>query len=416
MSKIKIQHFGPIREGFTENDGWMDINKVTVFIGNQGSGKSTVAKLISSFTWMEKALVRGDGDESYFIENDFFLKKILSYHRIEGYFPELKDHQSYLGYDGVAYKIEFTNGKLNISTKDYEHFNLPQIMYVPAERNFVAYVKSPKELKLSSDAMQEFIIEYENAKNALSEFLELPIGDAYLRYKKNTDTLTLTAGNYTHLNLSDASSGFQSLVPVYLVSNYLAYSVFDQTKNQSSSMSADELERFKVEVAEIYNNNSLSQEQKRVAVTVLSSKFNKTAFINIVEEPEQNLFPSSQWKVLQSLLFFNNLNTGNQLIMTTHSPYIINFLSIVMQGYSLMDKVNKSANRQDAIDRLKKIVDIAALVPSEQVVVYEMDEIRGTIRKLPMMYGIPSDKNYLNNMLAEGNHLFDQLLEIEETL
>jgi len=34
----------------------MDVKKVTVFIGNQGSGKSTVAKLISSFSWIEKAL------------------------------------------------------------------------------------------------------------------------------------------------------------------------------------------------------------------------------------------------------------------------------------------------------------------------------------------------------------------------
>jgi ABC-type glutathione transport system ATPase component len=49
MSKIKIKNFGPIQEGYNENNGWIDISKVTVFIGNQGSGKSTVAKLISTF-------------------------------------------------------------------------------------------------------------------------------------------------------------------------------------------------------------------------------------------------------------------------------------------------------------------------------------------------------------------------------
>ena len=51
MSRIKIKNFGPIKEGCTENDGWIDIKKVTLFIGNQGSGKSTVAKLISTLTW-----------------------------------------------------------------------------------------------------------------------------------------------------------------------------------------------------------------------------------------------------------------------------------------------------------------------------------------------------------------------------
>jgi predicted ATPase len=58
MSRIKINNFGPIRKGFVEDDGWLDINKVTVFIGNQGSGKSTVAKLISIFSWLEKNIVR----------------------------------------------------------------------------------------------------------------------------------------------------------------------------------------------------------------------------------------------------------------------------------------------------------------------------------------------------------------------
>ena len=52
MGKIKIKNFGPIKEGYQDNDGWIDIKKVTVFIGNQGSGKSTVAKLISTFVWI----------------------------------------------------------------------------------------------------------------------------------------------------------------------------------------------------------------------------------------------------------------------------------------------------------------------------------------------------------------------------
>jgi hypothetical protein len=28
MSKIRIRNFGPIQEGYLENDGWMDIRKV----------------------------------------------------------------------------------------------------------------------------------------------------------------------------------------------------------------------------------------------------------------------------------------------------------------------------------------------------------------------------------------------------
>ncbi len=62
MSKIRIKNFGPIKEGFKEADGneWMDVKKVTVFIGNQGSGKSTVAKVISTLTWMEKSSINSE--------------------------------------------------------------------------------------------------------------------------------------------------------------------------------------------------------------------------------------------------------------------------------------------------------------------------------------------------------------------
>ena len=83
MSRIKIKNFGPIREGFLENDGWMDVNKVTVLIGDQGSGKSTVAKLISTLSWIEKDLFRSEGATLRFRKQERIFKKYLEYHRVE---------------------------------------------------------------------------------------------------------------------------------------------------------------------------------------------------------------------------------------------------------------------------------------------------------------------------------------------
>jgi hypothetical protein len=143
---------------------------------------------------------------------------------------------------------------------------------------------------------------------------------------------------------------------------------------------------------------------------------NKTAFVNIVKKPEQNLFPSSQWQILQSLLEFNNINSDNQLIMTTHSPFIINFLSIAILGEYLKRKIDASLKANQLIPKLNEIVSEKALVPSDVVVVYQLNEVDGSIEKLSAPYGIPSDKNYLNNNLREGNQLFDSLLELEEEL
>jgi hypothetical protein len=179
-------------------------------------------------------------------------------------------------------------------------------------------------------------------------------------------------------------------------------------------MSTEETQRFKKGVVDIWNNKNLTDEQRRVAFSVLSSKFNKTAFVNIVEEPEQNLFPSSQWQLFKSLLELNNMNTGNKLIITTHSPYIVNFLSIAIQGKDLKTKL--SENQQNLFSKLNAIIPECSLIDSQDVVVYQLDETTGGIKKLSMEYGIPSDRNYLNDMLREGNRQFDSLLEIEEEL
>jgi energy-coupling factor transporter ATP-binding protein EcfA2 len=407
MSKIKIKNFGPVKDGCLENDGWLDIKKVTVFVGNQGSGKSTVAKLISTFSWIEKALVRGDFDKKWFERSSRLKNPLLSYHRLENYFYPNTD----IEYQGDAYSIKYKNGLMSINKTTNETYPLPQIMYVPAERNFLTYIKGAKELKLSSEALQVFNTEYGKAKEDMKGMVRLPINDVDVEYNKQYDNLYLKGSDYK-IEISEAASGFQSFIPLYLVSNYLANSVKKQSENKEP-MSSDELNRFKKGVQEIWSNDTLTYEQIRIALSTLSAKFNKTAFINIVEEPEQNLFPSSQWQMLQSLLEFNNMNEGNKLVLTTHSPYLVNFLNIAIQGKDLKSKIGL---KNDLLKELYDVVSEGSLISFDEVAVYQLDENTGTITRLKSSYGILSDRNYLNDMLREGNQKFDKLLEIEEKL
>jgi predicted ATPase len=411
MSKIRIKNFGPIKAGYQENDGWLEVKKVTVFIGNQGSGKSTVAKLISTFTWIEKALVRGDYNKKWFERKNKLKTQYLNYHRLENYFKINGIDHSEIQYQGDAFTIHYENGSLLISEITNQAYPLPQIMYVPAERNFIAYVKTPKELKLSSASLKEFLTEFDNAKNDMKNLVRLPINNTDIEYDKLNDTLNLKGEGYK-VKLTEASSGFQSLVPLYLVSSYLAHSVKKQSEANKEPMSSEEMQRFKKGVEDIWSNENLTDEQKRIALSVLSAKFNKTAFINIVEEPEQNLFPSSQQKMLNSLLEFNNMNQGNKLIMTTHSPYLINFISLAVKADDLKGKVKKEALKT----RLNDIVPLRSTVNPKELVIYELDESDGSIKKLGNFEGIPSDSNFLNKSIALGNQLFDSLLEIEEEL
>jgi len=390
-------------------------NELVAIVGSSGSGKSTVAKLISTFMWIEKALVRGDYDKKWFERKNNLKNQYLNYHRLENYLKNSGVNKTVIEYEGDAFSIVYRNDSLVIKEVHNEEYLLPQIMYVPAERNFITYVKTPRELKISSESLKEFLTEFDNAKNEIKGLIHLPINNIDIEYDKLNDTLNLEGEGY-RVKLTEASSGFQSLVPLFLVSGYLANSVRRQSGTNKETMSSEEMQRFKKGVEDIWNNNNLTDEQKRVALSVLSAKFNKTAFINIVEEPEQNLFPSSQWQMLQSLLKYNSMNKGNKLIMTTHSPYIINYLSIAIQGEYLESKIKKSSQRDKLLSNLYNLIPQESLISADEVVVYQLDEKDGSIIKLETIEGIPSDKNYLNQTLEESNLLFDSLLEIEQEL
>ena len=396
MSSIIIQHFGAIKM----HNAPIEIKKVTFFIGNQGSGKSTVAKLIATFMWIEKALVRGDYNKKWFKRKNRFKNTFLPYHRIENY---LKGN-TFIQYEGEAYIITYEDEFLKLEEKKNNNYSLPQIMYVPSERNFIAYVRSPKELKLSSEALKEFLTEFDNSKEIVKN-LSLPINKAMLDYDKLNNTLNLKGEDYK-IKLTEASSGFQSFVPIYMVSNYLVNTI-KKDSGIKVSMSGEEISRFRKEIEQLYKDKYLNDELKRIAISVLSKKFNKTSFVNIVEEPEQNLFPTSQRDMLYSLLKINNEIADNKLIITTHSPYLVNYVSVAVEAGKLKQVVTVEKEEQ-----LNKIVPISSVVNSDDLAIYQLNE-KGSVELLESYEDIPSDENFLNNEIGRTNELFADLLDLQ---
>jgi predicted ATPase len=408
MSKIKIKNFGPVKEGFIENDGWMDVKKVTVFIGNQGSGKSTVAKVISTLTWLEKAINRGDiekGKVSFSM-----LKKFFNYQKIDNYFSK----NTYIEYFGEKYYIlcDRTKEFPVVTEVKNKNYIVPKIMYIPSERNFLSTISDAFNVKGLPDNLFTFAEELRKAQKELNgKKIKLPIEGYFYEYDEE-ENLSYVVGDNYRISLLEASSGLQSFIPLYLVSKSLSFSISKRQKKENNELTVTQSIRFANEIMKIMNSDNLSEKEKSKQTSLIKGRYFNKCFQNIVEEPEQNLFPSSQWEMLKSLLEFNNKNKGNRLIITTHSPYLINYLSISIQAYFLKNQIKT----EDLKRRLNNVVPLKSIVNPKDAAIYQLDDINGVIARLPDYKGIPSDNNYLNQSLADGNRLFDSLLEIEEEL
>lgn len=404
MSKIKIKNFGPIKEGYQENDGWMDIKKVTVFIGNQGSGKSTVAKLISTLSWLEKAINKGDIKKEKISFNS--IKELLKYHKINNYFSS----NTLFHYKGLKYEILYDSNRESpiIDEINDVNYTVPKILYVPADRNFLTSIYDSFTHKDLPGNIFRFGVELKKAQKDLKDKIKLPIGYTY-EYDEDEDTSFVVGENY-RINLTEASSGLQSYIPLYIVSHYLSSKFLENRANNNKEFTVNQAVRLSNEIKSIMNDSSLSEDEKNKSVKMVNSKYINKCFFNIVEEPEQNLFPTTQWELLKSLLEFNNLNKNNKLLMTTHSPYFINYLTLAVKAHSLYKKINTAKQRK----KIEKIVTFSSIVDPDDLVIYELTD-KGNISKLGDYKGLPSDENQLNERLGETNELFGQLLEIQQS-
>ncbi|WWL45268.1 hypothetical protein V5O39_05550 [Pseudomonas parakoreensis] len=85
-------------------------------------------------------------------------------------------------------------------------------------------------------------------------------------------------------------------------------------------------------------------------------------------------------------------------------------MTIAVQGKQLHDKILKKSRHDDLGLKLANVIPLKALLDADDLAIYQADEKTGSIAKLPMAEGIPSDSNYLNESLREGNDMFDRLL------
>lgn len=344
--ELVIKNFGPI--GNARNKP-LKFKRCTVFIGDQGSGKSSVVKLYSTLTWLEKYIIAKKNTSIRSLKE---FKNILSQQNIPN---EYINKDTVIEYISKAIHISIINNRLEINK--IVHFNdeyiCPKIQYVPSERNILSVASKLKEIAGIPEMLTVFNREFELACENINNIV---FQKYILHYdSKKRDNYVYIKNKNAEVKLSQASSGLQSVFPLIFVSNFIKKRINENFLERLRN--SDDIRR--QNVVNLIGDASLKDKIN----TYIMSKVNKlsvneikaleknflniinSCFIEIVEEPEQNLFPLSQVEILNNLIK-DTSGEGDKLIITTHSPYILSQLNNYIFADEKKTDKNNSFNKK----------------------------------------------------------------------
>ncbi len=327
MARLIIRNIGPIKNVDIE------LNKVNVFIGEQSSGKSTIAKIISFCSWLEKTVNK---DNVFFGEGKEAYRRLQTYHHIQSYFRE-DSVVCYLG-ENLVYAYNWpAEEQIPYPGWDFlnsEHFSVkevflfpsskvvnPKVIYIPAERNFVSVVPNLQKYAENDDNLMDFLLSWQEARKKYPtshKLALLNLGMDFYSQDGVSNMVSLPQGGVVALEA--ASSGLQSIVPLLTLIDWLAKGIYQENKPYSF----EEIEKIRHLLDEVGKDLSLSDNdslKERLAGIVSGKIYTHTQFI--IEEPEQNLFPTTQRDLVYYLLKTINHGRKHRLVVTTHSPYIL---------------------------------------------------------------------------------------------
>ena len=420
MQKIEIRNFGPIKELN------LDIKDFSIFIGPQASGKSTIAKTIFFFKSLNDDLVK------YFIESvekSDFSKSIGTYAK--------SIRQKYLGYFGssthlnglhlkyyytekiwISITIE-TNHKYitpNFSEQFKDDFkNLVKeaiefssflgqrnpslltskdLLQIDSEkRKFVSYIKEKCNSIFQEDRELIFIPAGRSLLATLSDQLQF-INPRNLDFLMRTflDKINIVRPIFNK-SLSDIIKERRLLTQYEIDYNKtkLADEIISKILRGKYQYDKDGEKIFYETNKYVKLNFSSSGQQESLWILLLLFIIileKQNVFI-VIEEPEAHLFPEAQKEISNLIALMSNVE-NSQVIITTHSPYILASLNNLIlankvgsENINVEKRINKNLwiNRDKVYAALVTKGQVKDIIDNELNIIQQenIDSVSGTI-------------------------------------
>ncbi|MBF0761218.1 hypothetical protein IR148_09200 [Dysgonomonas mossii] len=374
-----IRNVGPIKNVD------INLNKINIIIGPQSSGKSTINKIACYLSWVEKKICV-DQSFDFFYSQNVFLQNLEVFHNLEDYVNE----KSYIKYVSDVLSIEFNASESSIpkfSWNNRYEYKRPKISYIPAERNVVSVIPNWIEVTLPKNNIKNYMTDWNEARYIYDKehplFIEsLDIEYYYDNDLKNDFITILEDNDKKKIKLTTASSGTQSLIPIYVLIGYFLKTInnteelgsikedsankeleskltnylIDKEVGNSVDTWIRKIDEFIKQVESLSEEANLKKKNSKLKKIIkspigkfvseaseLRNNYLKNNHLKLfLEEPESNLFPSTQQQLLYYLVEQSNTIEDSILMITTHSPFILYALNNCILGGQLKDITTKN--------------------------------------------------------------------------
>ena len=331
--KLIIKNFGPIK------DVELDLRKINIFIGESGTGKSTVAKLLcfcKYFSNVQGGYYEGISKQNRNIGIEEFQNNLIKW----GLF-EYVNEESFVSYECENYVFIFEN-KISYRTfenlmdntyNDLETFQLTSKI-LPKTTKFKTFLNEYHKLYNEGELTNDFF-------NQVRTMMDYPL---FIYGERVLQSIFSMGKDFTS-NLSDPL--FKFFVDNDKIQrNYKTITEIKPLEIEYKNVEGRGEIRKKGEEKFINLNNSASGYMSVIPIVLMIkyySEYLKKRKSFIIEEPELSIFPHTQKKVINFLI--ESSPDIENLLITTHSPYILTSMNNLLSGFNAA-KVDKGATNK----------------------------------------------------------------------